>query len=222
MKTNFNMDFSEKLVINTTNEEWLDSPSNTVFRKPLEREGKESGHTTSVVKYLPNSSFSSHGHPNGEEIFVLSGTFSDEHGDYPAGTYLRNPPGSSHSPFSKEGCELFVKLNQFQPQDTKQIVIDTNSAEWVPGHGNLQVMPLHSFQTEGVALVKWPKGEKFIPHSHYGGEEIFVLSGTFKDQFGDYPKGTWIRSPHLSNHHPWVEEETIILVKTGHLIDATS
>ena len=217
MIENFNLDFTKNIVIKTSQSEWLPSPSPNIFRIPLEREEKESGHTTSVVRYLADSSFSSHSHPLGEEIFVLDGVFSDESGDYPKGTYLRNPPGSSHSPLSKEGCLLLVKLNQFSINDDKKVVIDTNDTQWLPGHGNLQVMPLHSFETESCALVKWPAGERFIPHSHFGGEEIFVLSGEFKDEHGDYPKGTWIRSPHLSQHHPWVEEETKILVKTGHL-----
>lgn len=79
-------------------------------------------------------------------------------------------------------------------------------------------MPLHSFETRSTALLKWPRGEKFLPHRHYGGEEIFVLSGEFRDEHGIYPKGSWIRNSHLSNHHPFVEEETIILVKVGDLI----
>ncbi|RZF21694.1 cupin [Halobacteriovorax vibrionivorans] len=218
MKENYNLDFSKNLAINTSEMDWVKSPSPNVLRKPLEREAKESGHTTSVVQYLPNSKFSEHSHPLGEEIFVLEGVFSDEHGDYPAGTYIRNPPGSSHSPFSREGCIIFVKLNQFSPEDKKRIVVDTKTTQWHPGHGNLEVMPLHRFGTESVALVKWPEGERFISHTHFGGEEIFVLSGEFRDEHGVYPKGTWLRSRHLSNHHPWVEKETIIFVKTGHLI----
>ena len=212
-----NMDLSKKVVINTNNQSWIESPSKKVLRVPLEREKPESGHVTSVVKYHPGSSFPAHSHPVGEEIFVLEGVFSDENGDYPAGSYLRNPPGSSHSPFSEKGCTLFVKLDQFEPNDKQQIVLNTNNQEWLPGHGGLQVMPLHSFGTESTALVKWPAGEKFLPHSHFGGEEIFVISGVFKDEHGDYPAGTWIRSPHLSQHNPWADEETIILVKTGHL-----
>jgi anti-sigma factor ChrR (cupin superfamily) len=218
MKENYNLDFNENLVITTGEVEWIKSPSPNVLRIPLEREGKESGHTTSIVKYLPNSKFDEHSHPLGEEVFVLDGVFSDEHGDYPKGTYVRNPPGSSHSPFSKQGCDIFVKLNQFSPNDSKRVVVDTNLNSWHPGHGNLEVMPLHSFGTENVALVKWPKGEKFIPHTHFGGEEIFVLSGEFRDEHGAYPAGTWLRSCHLSTHHPWVEIETVILVKTGHLL----
>lgn len=211
------MNFEESLVINTDDKEWIESPSKLVFRKPLEREAAESGHVTSIVKYAAGASFPAHPHPLGEEIFVLEGTFSDENGDYPAGTYLRNPPGTSHAPFSKEGCVIFVKLNQFSENDTKQVVINTNDQEWLAGHGNLKVMPLHTYATEGTALVKWPKGEKFISHTHFGGEEIFVLQGTFMDQFGSYPQNTWIRNKHLSTHHPFVEDETIILVKTGHL-----
>ena len=112
-----NMNFDERLAINTQMQEWQASPSSTVWRKPLEREAKESGHTTSVVKYEPGASFKQHSHPYGEEILVLEGVFSDEHGDYPAGTYLRNPPGSKHSPFSKEGCVILVKLNWMGESD---------------------------------------------------------------------------------------------------------
>ncbi|USD43641.1 cupin domain-containing protein [Vibrio sp. SCSIO 43135] len=212
-----NMDFSQRIVIETESMDWVASPASGVWRKPLEREQKESGHTTSVVKYEAGSSFSSHPHPHGEEIFVLDGVFSDETGDFPAGTYLRNPPGSAHAPFSSKGCTILVKLNQFDSRDLEQVRVDTKNAEWLPGIGGLMVMPLHEFEHEHVALVKWPKGERFQPHRHFGGEEIFVLSGTFKDEHGDYPAGSWIRSPHMSEHFPYVEEETIILVKTGHL-----
>lgn len=212
-----NIDFSKRVTINTNEQEWLASPAQGVWRKPLERENKESGHTTSIVKYEATSAFSSHSHPLGEEIFVLAGVFSDEFGDYSTGTYIRNPPSSHHAPFSENGCIILVKLNQFDERDNQQVRIDTNSTPWLPGIGGLQVMPLHEFEHEHVALVKWPKGEVFQPHKHFGGEEIFVLSGTFSDEHGIYPKGTWIRNPHMSQHHPYVEEETIILVKTGHL-----
>lgn len=212
-----NMDFSKRLVIETHSQPWLASPAKGVWRKPLERESKESGHTTSVVKYEAGSQFSTHRHPLGEEIFVLEGVFSDENGNYPAGTYLRNPPNSAHAPFSKKGCVLWVKLNQFDPQDADEIRINTNTTPWLPGQGRLEVMPLHQFQYEHVALVKWPQGEVFKPHQHFGGEEIFVLQGTFEDEQGKYPAGTWMRSPHLSSHHPRVNEPTVILVKTGHL-----
>jgi anti-sigma factor ChrR (cupin superfamily) len=217
MIENLNMNFAENLFINTELMDWIKSPAADVLKKPLEREGREHGHTTSVVEYLPGAKFAKHAHPFGEEIFVLEGIFSDENGDYPAGTYIRNPPGSSHAPFRTNGCKIFVKLNQFSKNDLEHIVINTNEEAWRPGQGNLKVMPLHSYGTESVALVKWPKNETFLPHTHYGGEEIFVISGEFIDENGQYPKGSWIRNSHLSNHHPRVIEETIIMVKIGHL-----
>ena len=111
-----NMNFDQKVVVNTNLQEWIRSPSPGVWRKPLAREDAESGHTTSIVRFDSGSYFSRHEHPLGEEILVLEGTFSDEHGDYGPGTYFRNPPGSGHSPFSKDGCMLFVKLEQFAPR----------------------------------------------------------------------------------------------------------
>lgn len=137
-----NMDFGERVVIETSRQPWIASPSPKVWRKPLAREEAERGHTTSIVRFEPDSHFPEHRHPLGEEILVLEGVFSDEHGDYGAGTYLRNPPGSRHAPFSREGCVLFVKLDQFDPQDGATVRIDTTSADWLPGQGRLQVMPL--------------------------------------------------------------------------------
>jgi anti-sigma factor ChrR (cupin superfamily) len=212
-----NMDFSKRVSVETNAETWLASPAKGVWRKPLAREDAERGHATSIVKYEPGAKFSLHGHPKGEEIFVLDGVFSDESGDYPAGTYFRNPEGYSHAPYSKEGCVLYVKLHQFQKDDQKKVSIDTNTTSWQQGIGGLEVMPLHEHKGESVALVKWPAGEKFQPHTHFGGEEILVLSGEFIDEHGRYPAGSWIRSPHMSQHCPFVEQETVILVKVGHL-----
>ncbi len=197
---------------------WIPSPFPGVERIILEREAPEEGRATSIVRYAPNTFFKEHTHGLGEEIFVLSGEFMDEQGVYPAGSYLRNPPGTKHSPGSHKGCVLFVKLGHFDPEDSETVRINTSEKTWLQGHGALQVMPLHHFKTEGTALVKWPPGEKFVPHRHWGGEEIFVLSGEFIDEHSSYLEGTWIRSPHLSSHHPYVKKETIILVKTGHLI----
>jgi len=212
-----NIDLEQRVVAFTAQHPWIESPSKKVLRKPLERENLESGRATSIVRFQPESYFPEHTHPLGEEILVLEGVFSDETGDYPAGTYLRNPPGSKHQPHSKEGCTLFVKLDHFDPLDIEPIRVQTREAEFQPGIGNLQVLGLHSFQGEHTALVKWPAGEVFQRHTHVGGEEIFVLEGCFEDEQGVYPKGAWLRNPHMSVHHPFVKEETLILVKVGHL-----
>jgi len=213
-----NMNFAERIVIEAAAQDWQPSPAAGVWRKPLAREYREQGHATSIVRYEPGSRFNTHPHPKGEEILVLEGVFSDETGDYPVGTYLRNPPGSCHAPFSEQGCVIFVKLDQFDEGDQTTVRINTQQTDWLPGQGGLQVMPLHDYNGEHTALVKWPAGERFLPHRHWGGEEILVLSGEFQDEHGVYPPLSWIRSPHLSEHHPFVTKETVILVKTGHLV----
>ncbi len=113
-----NVDFSKQVTIDTNQLSWISSPAVGVSRKPLARAEAEKGHATSIVRYEAGAFFKTHFHPLGEEILVLEGTFSDENGDYGVGTYLRNPPGSSHAPFSREGCVLFVKLHQFSETDT--------------------------------------------------------------------------------------------------------
>jgi anti-sigma factor ChrR (cupin superfamily) len=212
-----NMDYSQAVCLRHDDQQWVASPADGVSRVHLERVAEESGHVTSFVKFEPGSYFPPHTHSNGEEIFVLDGVFSDEQGDYPAGTYIRNPPGSSHEPFTKEGCKLFVKLEQFQSGDTEHVVIRPEDQQWQKGIGNLKVLSLHAFNTESTALVAWPRNEIFQPHAHRGGEEIVVINGRFIDEHGEYPAGTWLRSPHLSTHFPCVVEETLIYVKVGYL-----
>ena len=147
MKFPYNLDYSKRLVIDTSKKAMEPSYLAGFERIPLERERPESGITTSVVRYEAGATFSDHIHPGGEEIFVLEGEFADEFGSYPAGTYIRNPPGSNHSPFSRIGCKLFVKLNHFQPGDSESVVVHTTEQEWVSGHGDLNVMPLATFGT---------------------------------------------------------------------------
>ena len=216
---NFNSDFTKKAVLHTNDLEWMASPAAGVSRKYLDRIGDEVARATSIVRYEPNAYFDAHTHEGGEEIFVLDGVFSDEGGDHPAGTYIRNPPNSKHTPHSKDGCVLFVKLRQFHLDDISTIRIDTNAATWYPGLvPSLSVMPLHEFDGVGTALVRWSPDTIFNPHVHPGGEEILVLQGVFHDEHGSYPTGTWIRSPRYSKHVPFTKSEgALIYVKTGHL-----
>ncbi|AFY39344.1 anti-ECFsigma factor, ChrR [[Leptolyngbya] sp. PCC 7376] len=213
-----NADFNQRVVLETNQLDWQDSPMQGVRRRMLDRDGAEVARATSLVKYEPGSYFTAHTHGGGEEFFVVEGTFSDEHGDYSAGTYVRNPVDSSHAPFSKDGCTIFVKLWQMSPEDDQQKAINTNTEHWLPGMvQGLSVLPLHAHGTENVALVKWEPGTKFQTHRHWGGEEILVLEGTFADEQGIYPKGTWLRNPPNSIHTPFSDEGCIIYVKTGHL-----
>ncbi len=214
-----NADWSQRCVITVNDRDWVVSPQPGVKRFMLEREGGEVARATSIVQYAPGSRFTRHDHEQGEEILVLDGVFSDEHGDYGPGTYLRNPPGSSHSPRSQSGCTLFVKLRYHDPADTERVVIDTTKATWHPGLvPGLKVMPLHEFQGQHTALVRWAPQTFFQPHRHFGGEEILVLEGVFSDEHGHYPALSWLRSPHLSQHQPFSREGCLILVKVGHLL----
>ncbi|MGI3185115.1 cupin domain-containing protein [Nioella aestuarii] len=216
-----NADFSERVVIRPEDYAWVDSPASGVQRMMLDRIGDEVARATTIVRFAPNSRFDPHSHGGGEEFLVLEGVFSDEHGDYPAGTYVRNPIGTAHRPhIGPEGCTILVKLHQFADTDTEQKAIATHEEPFFPGsRPGLTVLPLHSHETENVALVRWAPGTRFADHAHWGGEEIFVIEGTFQDEHGDYPAGTWIRSPHLSRHNPWSDEGCLIYVKTGHLAD---
>jgi len=210
-----------RCVVDSLQLAWVDSPQAQVQRRLLARDGGEVARATSIVRYAPGARFTTHVHELGEEILVLEGTFSDETGDYGPGSYLKNPPGSSHAPFSVGGCTLFVKLRHLQPHDSERVVVDTRQARWRQGMvAGLTVLPLSEFGTHHTALVRWAPGTFFNPHRHYGGEEIFVVEGVFEDEHGRYPQGCWIRSPHLSQHQPFSREGCLIFVKTGHLRDA--
>jgi anti-sigma factor ChrR (cupin superfamily) len=221
MVENFNMDFAERVVIESEKLDWVTSPMAGVERRMLEREKPEEGRATSVVRYAPKSYFLPHTHGGGEEFIVLEGVFSDEHGDYGPGSYIRNPPGSSHKPFSADGCTIFVKLWQMEQEDDETVRIDTAAANWFSGQvSGLTVLPLFERGPESVALVRWQPRTEFHRHVHPGGEEIFVLEGTFEDDAGSYPKGTWLRNPDYSSHTPFSTEGCLIYVKVGHLPQA--
>jgi len=220
MTTLIKADFQKRVVIQPTDYKWVESPMPGVERMMLDRVGDEVARATSIVRYAPYSAFSSHTHTGGEEFLVLEGVFSDEHHNYVKGSYVRNPIGTSHTPqIGKEGATILVKLHQFDQDDIAQKKIDTQKAPWHQGLvDGLTVMPLHEFKGEHVALVKWAPNTQFKPHNHWGGEEIFVLEGTFYDEHGRYPKGTWLRNPHKSQHTPFTKEDgALIYVKVGHL-----
>ena len=186
-----NDDFSARIAARAADATWTPSPLPGVDRRMLDRVGDDVARATSIVRYAPGSHFDRHVHDGGEEILVLEGVFSDESGDYSAGTYLRNPPGSAHAPFSREGCLLLVKLRQFAPGDLESVRIPTRATPWRPGLvPGLSVMPLHSHDGIDTALVRWAPNTRFNAHSHPGGEEILVLDGVFSDEGGDYEAGT--------------------------------
>ena len=218
MNTALHTDRTQRCVVHTPSLDWVASPAPGVWRRLLERDGGEVARATSIVRYDAGARFDAHTHGGGEEILVLEGTFEDEHGRYGPGTYIHNPVGSAHAPFTVDGCTLLVKLRHLDPRDSERVVIDARSATWHQGLvEGLKVLPLHSFETQNTALVHWAPQTFFNPHRHWGGEEIFVIEGVFSDEHGDYPAGSWLRSPHMSQHQPFSREGCLIFVKTGHL-----
>lgn len=212
-------DWSRREVVDASALDWVPSPAAGVERKMLERDGDEVARATSIVRYAPGSRFDSHVHALGEELFVLDGEFCDETGRYGPGSYIRNPPGSSHAPWSDTGCVLFVKLRYFDPDDLARVVVHTREEPWLPGLvPGLSVMPLHEHDGVSTALVRWAPDTRFQRHAHPGGEEILVLQGLFVDEHGAYPAGSWLRSPRWSSHAPHAGPEgALIYVKVGHL-----
>ena len=206
MGESINGDLSVLAVVDTTRMEWAPSPSRSVWRKRVHLVGPpESGQVTSVVRYEPDSRFPPHDHPEGEEILVLEGVFSDEHGDWPAGTFLLNPEGFRHTPFSKPGCVLFVKLRQFPGRDRRHVVVDTHKLAWEPSAiPGVALRPLYTQAgfSDVICLERWePKADLGIV-SYEQGAELFLLEGEFADEAGTYSTGCWLRFPVGSVHHP--------------------
>ena len=216
-----NTDFSQRVELHTAEMDWQASPSPTVWRKRLDLAGDaEASRVTSVVRYDPDSAFPGHPHPDGEEILVLEGVFSDQHGHYPAGSFLLNPEGFSHAPFSHDGCVLFVKLRQYPGLDRRQIIVDTEQAPWTPGPAaGVEVMTLYreAGHPETIELVKLAPGARLEGLEHPGGAEVFVLDGEVEDAEGRYGPGTWLRLPPGSRQDLVSEPGGRIYLKRGHL-----
>ncbi len=215
-----NADFSRRVIIATDALPWIGSPQAGVERRMLDRVGGEVARATSLVRYAPHSNFPEHEHALGEEFLVIEGVFSDEHGDYPVGTYIRNPPGSRHSPGSAPGCTIFVKLRQMQPQDTRRVVIDTGEAPWQSGDADGHArMPLYAAAKGGevVTMERLEAGAHLSPYDCPGGEELLLLSGDLTTEAGTHRAGTWMRSPAGSRQHLSSQGGATYWVKRGHL-----
>lgn len=212
-----NADFSQRVVIATDELPWLASPQAGVERRLLDRVGGEVARATSLVRYAPESRFPAHEHALGEEFLVLHGVFADEHGEYPAGTYVRNPPGSAHAPRTGPGCIILVKLRQMTPAEQDRVVVDTIRAPWpqgaAPGHARLV---LHA-AAETVTMERLAPGTSLAAGDCPAGEEIFVLSGMLLDEHGAYRAGTWLRHPPGFRRALRTKDGVAYWAKRGHL-----
>ncbi len=214
-----NANFNDRVAVHAAEMPWTASPMPGVDRRMLDRLGGEVARATSIVRYAPNSTFSPHVHTGGEEFFVLDGVFQDEHGDFPAGSYVRNPPQSRHTPGSANGCTIFVKLWQFDPADRTQVRTDTTKMPYAPvsGRPGVEVMALFKDDREKVNLERWQEGA-LIGLSADEGLEVLVLDGSFIEGGEVFEQMSWLRLPkRASSQASAGPEGTRVWTKRGHL-----
>jgi anti-sigma factor ChrR (cupin superfamily) len=215
-------DTSRREVVHTDALPWQPSPRAGVWRKRLELRGsEEAGRVTSLVRYDAGSVFPTHAHPDGEEILVLDGVFADQYGRYPAGTFLLNPEGFEHAPFSNEGCRLLVKLRQ-SPGQRRPVRVQTRNGTWQPLQAAglwRQELYFDAAFPERIHLTRIAPGMQVGPVFFPGGEEIFVLEGAFADEHGSYEVGSWLRFPAGDSHTLTTELGCTLYVKQGHLLE---
>jgi quercetin dioxygenase-like cupin family protein len=212
-------DFTRRAVVHAAKLAWVASPMAGVERRMLDRVGGEVARATSIVRYAPDSRFSPHVHDGGEEFLVLDGVFQDEHGDFPAGSYIRNPPQSRHTPGSKPGCTIFVKLWQFDPADRTHVRVDTNKLSYVSSaeRADVEILPLFRDVREDVRLERWPAQSR-IELSLPGGGEFLVLDGAFHEAGEAFETQSWLRLPVGAQLEATAGPRgCLVWVKTGHL-----
>ena len=217
-----NADFSQRVLSAPAGDQWVRSPESGVDRRMLDRIGDEVARATSIVRYAPRSSFPAHSHAQGEEFLVLEGVFSDEHGDYPRGTYVRNPPGSGHSPSSENGCRILVKLRQFDANDLQPVVIDTTDrSDWRPDEKTGgEIRPLHDYGTERVSMLRFESGQDIMIDVEDGGLEWLLVTGSLRCESSDFPAESWFRFPAGDGFKVHAIEKCVVWQKTGHLPSA--
>jgi ChrR Cupin-like domain len=216
---NLNADFTKRSVVHAATRDWQASPMPGVERRMLDRIGDEVARATSIVRYAPESYFSPHVHGGGEEFLVLEGVFQDEHGEFPAGSYVRNPPQSHHTPGSTLGCTMFVKLWQLDLTDRSHVLVDTNKKALVDvkGRDGVRAMPLFRDDREDVRLEQWAPAAA-IEVNPDGGLEVLVLEGGFSESGETFSAQSWLRLPigaHFSARA--ATDGCRVWVKEGHL-----
>lgn len=212
-----NADFDSRAVVLPDQYHWAASPQPGVERVMLDRIGEEKARATSIVRYAAGSRFPRHPHPGGEEILVLAGTFSDEQADYPRGWYLRNPPGSSHQPFSDAGAVILVKLWQMPRSERDSVRIDTREPSCWTNRGDRESCLLFTSQAEQVSIERLPMGSQVFSR-RVDGAEMLVLEGSLQEEEQQYTRGSWIRLP--PGYYPGFTvgcAGATLYLKTGHL-----
>lgn len=216
-----NADRRAPVLVQAASLPWLASPQPGVERRMLERIGAEVAMATTLVRYAAGSRFGAHSHALGEEFLVLSGVFSDEHGRYGPGTYVRNPPGSSHRPFSDEGCTIFVKLRQMDPLEQRRVVISEANRPWVDvGIAGHRRALLYAGGGETVILERLEPGCTMAAQHAQGGQEMLVVEGSVRvGAAGAQHLGPlcWVRNPGAGQPELASPEGALLWIKRGHV-----
>lgn len=190
-----NDDLTVPVIVHAAQLPWRSSPAAGVDRRMLFRIGEEVARATSIVRYAPRSAFPRHTHGGGEEIVVLDGVFQDEHGDYPEGSYFRNPPGTSHVPASKDGCTIFVRLWQFRDADRDQIVRRPAEGRPVqPRSGAASAIELFDDGFENIRFESW-MADRAVTVENARGLEMLVLAGSLSVGDQMLTSQSWARLP---------------------------
>lgn len=204
----FNDDLTQRASV-LADAPFVPSPTQGVERRMLDRIGDEVARATSLVRFAPASRFPAHRHGGGEEFYVVEGVFEDESGAWPAGAYVRNPPGASHAPGSGPGCLLFVKLWQFAPDDQTPVALTPEAATGA----------LFDDGAESVRLERWAAGEA-VSRALPGGGEFLCLAGGFAEGGADFAPTAWLRLPAGARLRATAGPQgATVWMKTGHLAD---
>jgi len=211
-----NADFSKRVAVQSDQLAWQPSPMKGVDRRMLDRIGGEVARATTIVRYAPGSRFSAHTHTGGEEFIVLDGVFQDEHGDFPAGTYVRNPPTTSHTPGSDAGCTIFVKLWQFDMEDRTQF--RKSMADELPeAVQGVATALLHQDHREVVTYSHLKAGSSLVSDAS-GGIEVLVLGGSIDVDGETLAQNGWLRLPEGAQLSAKAGSDGAkVWMKTGHL-----
>lgn len=211
-----NSDFSLRAIVHAEQLAWTPSPMAGVDRRMLDRIGGEVARATSIVRYAPGSRFSAHTHTGGEEFVVLEGVFQDEYGDFPEGTYVRNPPSTSHTPGSEAGCTIFVKLWQFDCNDRNQFH-KRMADELAPPVDGVATAILHEDAQEVVTYSQLDAGAT-LSMDVLGGIEMLVINGSVEVANDSLSRHVWLRLPEGEGLVAIAGPEGAKLwIKSGHL-----
>jgi len=159
------MNFDEVAIVAAGTQLWVHSPADGIARVKLEREAEESGHVTSFVRFDAGASFPLHDHPQGEEIYVMQGTFSDENGDTRQAPICGTLRVADTHHFPAKGVRYLSSLTSSRTEIGQQLNCDQASSS-----GALVSAALKSCRCMNTRenTLPWSIGQPMKSSSHIG------------------------------------------------------